>query len=185
MRPPPQFQRLPGESMRAFRAFQIYRDQGESRSIASVARTLNLSKNTLQKWSTLYQWSERVEQWHDYLASAKIETKAKDIESMQERHAAVACMFQTKVVERITSMTDADLKQLSPADLMNWFSSSVRIEAMSRGVPAVTASINNTHASPDGGPVKVEFVEQIIRTKEEFQAAKLLNEDTLLTGDAG
>lgn len=61
--------RLNGESDKAFAAFCVYRDLGAERSAEKVQ--LKLSKSTgylrqLYKWSSLHNWVDRVSAWDDF-----------------------------------------------------------------------------------------------------------------------
>jgi hypothetical protein len=58
-------------------------------------------------------------------------------EAMAERQAATACLFLQQVVEQLLAMTSADMRQLSPKDLLRWFVTGVNVERQARGLPAV------------------------------------------------
>lgn len=180
---PPVQVRQETESRKAFRAYQTYRDMGDSRTLRKTAELLHLKPSLISSWSQEFGWSARLEEWSDYLARTKLEKQATQVIEMHERHASVACMFQTKVIERLMQLTPADLALLSPDTLMSWFSQAARIEAQARGVPSHT--IAASLSSPDGGPIKVEFVETIVRTREEVEATRVANVLPMLTDATG
>ncbi len=55
------WERQAGESAKAYEAFAMYRDAGPSRSITMVARELNKSRSLIARWSSAYDWVDRVE----------------------------------------------------------------------------------------------------------------------------
>jgi hypothetical protein len=53
------FDRLPGETPKAFAAFLVYRNMGADRSIVKAGRKLGKNRVTLEDWSVKYCWTER------------------------------------------------------------------------------------------------------------------------------
>jgi hypothetical protein len=87
---PPPWERQPGESARAFRAFAIYRDAGPSRSLDKVGLEVSPprvpagegqpgrkrgSTGRIREWCRRYAWVERAKSYDDHLA--KLERTAK------------------------------------------------------------------------------------------------------------
>lgn len=64
--------RQPGESAKAYQAFLTYRDQGEDRSIRTVAQVLNKSGALIGRWSGANDWVSRAAAW-DSMPSRKTE----------------------------------------------------------------------------------------------------------------
>lgn len=64
--------RQPGESAKAYTAFITYRDQGDDRSVLSVARELDKSGTLIGRWSSTHNWVSRVAAW-DSMPSRKTE----------------------------------------------------------------------------------------------------------------
>jgi hypothetical protein len=59
------WERQPGESDKAWRGFQLYRDLGPERSLRAVAEALygerwKYGKRTVEKWSSRHDWVDRV-----------------------------------------------------------------------------------------------------------------------------
>lgn len=76
------FERLPGESKKAYEAFTLYRDMGYTRSIQKVAQKLTKSDALLRRWSSQYQWVERANAFDDEMdrkARAEMEAKHKEM----------------------------------------------------------------------------------------------------------
>jgi hypothetical protein len=57
------YDRLPGETAKAYAAFSLYRDMGIERSFESVADQLSKSCTLIRRWAAKYNWSERIDFW--------------------------------------------------------------------------------------------------------------------------
>ena len=71
--PPISFERLPGETDRAFAAFLVYRNMGADRSIRKAGRKLSKNYATLNQWSVKNSWTERAAAFDDHAAKAEVE----------------------------------------------------------------------------------------------------------------
>jgi hypothetical protein len=60
---PQQWDRLPDESPKAYRAFLTFRDLGESRTLMAASQTLGKSYSLIRRWSKRHRWEERVWAW--------------------------------------------------------------------------------------------------------------------------
>lgn len=66
------YERLPGETMKAFQAFRMYRDMGPNRTIENVRVSMGKSKNysvQLWNWSRHNKWVERSKLYDDWVDS--------------------------------------------------------------------------------------------------------------------
>jgi transposase len=167
------WERMPGEGRKAFAAFKAYLDLGETRSVRQAARAVGKSLSLLNKWCGAHKWVERARLFDAHMDERKRQAQAKAIEDMAERHAGVACMFQAKVIERLQRLTDAEIDTMSAQDLLSWFVQASRAEARARGLPdVVTQGVSrnlHAHVGPDGGPIPVEIIETVVRTREEVK----------------
>jgi hypothetical protein len=57
------WEKQPGESDAAFRAWRTYRDMEEGRSIRRAAQQLGKAAITLEKWSRRHRWQARLDAW--------------------------------------------------------------------------------------------------------------------------
>lgn len=124
------YERQEGETKKAFEAFTIYRDLGITRSIREVAQKLNKSVALIGRWSSKFNWVERAQAFDDEMDRKAILENEKKRKEMVKRHANAATMFQAKVVERLNTLKP---EELSPNDLIRWFTEAVKIERLSRG----------------------------------------------------
>jgi hypothetical protein len=65
------WERMRGESAKAYQAFALYRDAGPARSVEKVQEALKAggtpkSAGLLYRWSGAWDWGERAQQWDDY-----------------------------------------------------------------------------------------------------------------------
>lgn len=91
------YERLPGETAKAFQAFTVYRDLGIHRSFESVANQLSKSATLIRRWAAKYNWGERIECWdidQDYerqkeAIAAKRKEYRRNLAEFQKNHLAV------------------------------------------------------------------------------------------------
>lgn len=124
------YERQEGESIKAFEGFKLYRDMGIDRSLAKVGEKLGKSDTLISRWSSKNNWVERVQAYDDEMDRKAILENEKKRREMVKRHANAATMFQAKVVERLNTLKP---EELSPNDLIKWFTEAVKIERLSRG----------------------------------------------------
>lgn len=105
----PAWEQQPTESSPAFQAFAHYRDQGMGRTEAAVARSLNKSRQLMDRWSTRWRWDERARAWDVEQAKNRRRAAAKQQESMLQGHqrAASALLAQGVIRLRATPYLDA------------------------------------------------------------------------------
>lgn len=128
------WERLPGESSRAYSVFCEYRDLGPERSLDKLKQKLNKSrtKSTLARWSGKYKWVERAKAYDDYIEKKKRREHEKAILEMAERHAKLAVAFQQRIAQRLQEINP---EELGPADLVRWLDVATKLERLSRGEP--------------------------------------------------
>ncbi|MDR4483809.1 MAG: hypothetical protein R3B95_11455 [Nitrospirales bacterium] len=81
--------RLPGESVKAFAAFKVYRDMGMERSYRKVAKTLGRNLSWIRDWGGKYEWTRRVEAWEDHLNRLEVKAQEDAIKEMNKEQASV------------------------------------------------------------------------------------------------
>jgi len=86
--------RLPGEHVKAFAAFCIYRDMGVDRSISKVAKIIKKSLSMANWYSKNWRWKERVIAYQEEMDRQKRIAYQKEIEEMGRRHARQSLIYQ-------------------------------------------------------------------------------------------
>ena len=74
MKPAFLFERQPGETEKAFAAFNVYLNLGPHRSIAQVTKLLGKNTRRPELWSRKFHWTQRVQAYTDHLARLERET---------------------------------------------------------------------------------------------------------------
>jgi len=125
--------RLPNESAKAYSAFCAYRDYGPNRSLENIRQIMDKppSRNWLGKWSSKYNWVERVKAYDDYMERLKRAENEKAILDMVDRHARLAVAFQQRIAQRLAEINPSEL---TPADMVRWLEVAAKLERLSRGV---------------------------------------------------
>jgi hypothetical protein len=89
--------RLHGESAKAYHAFCIYRDLGPKRSLSRVRDVIYPNANgktgRLQEWSKEYSWVKRSEAWDEWNDRATQEAFRDEVAATAKRHAQQARSF--------------------------------------------------------------------------------------------
>jgi|ERR1043166_188217 hypothetical protein len=70
------FPRASAESPRAYSAFMAYFQLGHARSLPTLAGKLDESLDTLKKWSSKFDWAERIQSFNAGLLQQQAETEA-------------------------------------------------------------------------------------------------------------
>lgn len=124
------WERQPDEGVKPWEAFVIYRDMGPDRSIRKVAQQLKKSSTIIGRWSSEWDWQERVAAWEgeqDRLARAD---QVKKIAEMRRLQAQRGAKMQEKAMEALEQM---EIEKLSPADVVRLMAEGAKLERLGRG----------------------------------------------------
>ena len=99
----------PGESAKAYQAFQAYVDMGAERSLERLGQMLDKSRTHLGVWSARFDWQARVRAF-DEAATAKASDRAlEDAAAVRARQAQHARAIQLRAMPKIASMDPGDM----------------------------------------------------------------------------
>jgi hypothetical protein len=70
----PQWERLPGETSKAWEAFSTYRDLGKRRGISKASAVLGKTKRQLEAWSSKFDWVSRAAAFDVYHDRRRLES---------------------------------------------------------------------------------------------------------------
>jgi hypothetical protein len=147
------WERLTGESPRAYSAFCFYRDYGPERNIrravegvCAVGCRVEKQYRMWRVWATHYRWRERAADYDQYLDRLKQTEKRKTIEAQGERHRAITGKMLTVVEKKLDMMNPADLSQGTVKD---WVETAIRAERDAAGLVVP----NNGKAEPKQGEI--------------------------------
>jgi hypothetical protein len=111
---------MPGEGVKAFQAFALYRDMLASRSLKRVAQQLKKAEGVVHDWSAKWKWVARCEEYDLYLDRKIRENRETEAEAALARHGQLGRGLQTLVRLRLAGGTTEDgtvIPRLDPADL--------------------------------------------------------------------
>lgn len=154
------------DSHKSWRAFVIFRDAGANRTLIAVAREIRkqdkdsspqpcpenvpsvpekpetIIEHTrlyagIKKWNVRHHWQERVRLFDIWQDRQQAAVKNAQIKEMNVRHANIAVLAQQKVIQRLRSMTDAEVREMDLRDILEIAKMAVAIERTARGEPEV------------------------------------------------
>lgn len=142
------WERQPGESRHAFKAFTVYRDM-EPRSLPEAARlyreyrrgdrratgTRPASTSRIRAWCVTHSWVARALAWDAEQDRLVRERATKVRLEMADRQIKSAKAIQYKAIERLSRM---DPDELRPADVLNFFIQGSKLERLAMGEPTET-----------------------------------------------
>lgn len=94
--------RQPGETSKAYAAFQVYLDLGADRSLRRTAEALSRSEALLKGWSSKHGWPDRARAWDSMPRKAVAEA----YQEMAARIAAQHDRLATKLADRLERNLD-------------------------------------------------------------------------------
>jgi hypothetical protein len=136
--------RIGGESSRAFALFAHYRDEGLNRSLRKTAEAFKVSTRAVEKMSSRHSWRVRVRAFdREQDRQRQLDNRAAQ-RDMEDRHARLGTLMQQKALARLQTM---DASEMTPNQVAQFMDLGVKIERLSRGVP------NEHVATSAGDPV--------------------------------
>lgn len=123
------WERQPGESGPAFEAFAAYRDMGEKRTIAAVARKLNKSGTLCHRWKLRYNWRDRADAYDASIAEEARKEAITEREKMQKRHIRIALQLQEAA---LLALENIKPKDMGAKDIKEFLKLATELERMNR-----------------------------------------------------
>ncbi len=130
------WERLKGESSKAYAHFCLYRDLGPERSLRKLIEDgkATVKQRRLEHWSAHNRWVDRAQAYDDELERQLRAKNEKARKEMAERHARLALAGQNILVQQLNAWSQAP-PQLSPSEAARWLDVLVKIERLARGEP--------------------------------------------------
>lgn len=163
-------ERYPGENIKRWEAFVLYRDMHERRSHAAVARGVGKCANLISRWAREDRWTERIESFEAWRASVAAQALAKSQKEYFARQIkagrALEDLARKLVKEKFKDAKDARIKI---SELLRMIELSFKLQreiAVGRSQVAITGPmgdeddepINNTNngiEQPSGAPTEL------------------------------
>jgi len=164
-----EWDRLTGESSKAYAHFCLYRDMGVSRSLRQMASVPGCTsiRRQLNRWSSKWRWVERCQKYEDHLEYQDRLQQEKERREMHKRHAKMGMLAQTFAVrklEKMASRIEQDEERVSPGDVARILDIGVKVERLARGEPTDSHEVSG----PSGGPMKLDLGETLKRIDEVY-----------------
>src|ERR1035441_3433451 len=96
--------RLPGESAKAYRALTIYRDKQADRTFEFVARELRCSGTNIRRWAKQWDWTGRVRAYDIFVDRIEHDALSRDRVAMRKRMARQGIDMQTAAAEGLSEL---------------------------------------------------------------------------------
>lgn len=122
--------RLENESTKAYEAFVEYRNMGRCRSHAKVAKVLGKSTNLMNRWGSLYNWTDRAARWDDEQDRLARQAQLDEIKKMRKRHADLANAMLVKAAKALQRIPEDEIKA---GDVSRMVETAAKLERISRG----------------------------------------------------
>lgn len=131
------WERQKGESSQAFEAFSLYLKMGEKRGLLRVAKELSKSGTIIKRWSSAWNWQERIRAYENDLRRQEIEADRKDRKAMRERQIKTAMLMQKKAVEALDKIKP---EELTPRAILEYIKAGAELERLNRVIEDDTDS---------------------------------------------
>lgn len=158
------FEQQPKETDKAFAAFALYLSMGPERSLDAVRKKLGKSARLIERWSSVWQWSERVTAHATHLAIVEREAT----EALVRGKSAEWLTRQTQVRERewrlhekciaaaekaLTAFMEREKVYANLADISRILEVASKLGRLATGMATDRTEVTGE----DGGPIQVEF----------------------------
>ena len=123
------WEQQPGESAKAFEAFETYRDMGASRSNAKVGQKLGKSKTLIDRWSSAYNWPDRARAYDRDLDRQAHDQAVRSVQQMTDRHIRISMTLQAKALDALENL---ETNQLTPKMILAFLTKATELERVNR-----------------------------------------------------
>jgi len=162
--------RQPGESEKAFAAFQTYLDLGFGRTVTEVGQKLGKSRSQISGWSGRYNWKNRAVAYDNWLVSSKAHKTKKEVEARYERFGR---MSDQLAAFGVTLLKTSDPSKLSHKEAIDYMQLALKFAQANREMFALTEAeqtrtdvellrIETTQSSGGGAVGTSNFEEALI-----------------------
>jgi hypothetical protein len=114
------WERLPGETPRAYEAFRKYRDLGPLRSLSQLT---DVSRSSAHGWSRSHRWHERAQAWDAETHRVEDQRRLEQIRTMDREHQRVARGLIAAAVRSLQ-----DVRDLTPHQAARFVDLGTRLE---------------------------------------------------------
>jgi len=168
------WERQPGETVKRFGQFTVYRDAGRVRTLRRAAEALALAPSYVRDVAAAYHWTSRADRWDRHRDQLHEAAWLDARREAAKRDASVLDDAMTKLADRLTTL---DPTELGPPDLIRGLDMVLKHRRQLYGDPYPV-----TLTGPAGGPVQLDIkTEAFVAMPDEQRRAELrrMAEDVL------
>lgn len=157
------FEQQPKESAKAFAAFSLYLNLGPERSLAAVGRKLGKSGALLERWSSRFDWSGRVQAHAAHFAAVEREatevltrTKAAQWLTRREEHRDEEWALRGELIvagRAVLARFKDGAKGATLGDVARALDLASKLGRLASGMPTDKTELTGE----DGGPIRIEL----------------------------
>ncbi len=126
--------RRPGESAKAYRAFTLYRDKQADRTFESVAGLLQCSGTNIRRWAKRWDWTSRVRAYDIHLDRIELDALSRERLAMKKRMARQGIDMQLAAADGLSElMRKTGPRGLSASDIAKLAEVGSKLERYARG----------------------------------------------------
>jgi hypothetical protein len=101
----PIYERLPGETTKAYGAFEEYRGLSKGdRTITKAAEKYGRSRSVIVDWSIQWHWARRIEAFDEFAERERLDAQVGALRDMAERQALIGATLIKKAMERLVGV---------------------------------------------------------------------------------
>jgi len=168
------WERLPGETSKAYYAFTVYRDMGVRRSLrkavpivypdATEEDTKRYDVSTppvrqMARWSSAWHWVDRCSAYDRWLENERLYERREAIRQMEHRHSQIAVRAQVRAIEALEAL---QLNDFTAADIIRFITEGAKLERLARGEATSRDEVTGKGGEPVRVAVTVEQLEDKI-----------------------
>lgn len=121
------WERQPGESAKAFEAFELYCKMGEERSTRTVAQKCSKSVSLIQRWSCKWNWVDRARDYDNEMRRKSLRAEKAAYQKMKKRHIGMAVQLQQKAFDALKNLNP---EKLSAKEIREFMKLGTELERM-------------------------------------------------------
>lgn len=163
------WERQPGETDKQWRAFKVFRDMGEDRTIKKTAEKLGTHISLMDRWSAKNAWLARARGFDDWADQQLKREMQRGINRMAHRHATVAQSLLGKAIQKLQGLNG---ETMTTQEMLQTVRLAVDVERLSRG-----EATERSDAGPGIGvvavvPAQAASVDEWLKQAEAYKKAK-------------
>jgi hypothetical protein len=168
-----EWDRLSGESSKAYAHFCLYRDMGVNRSLRTLEKADGCTSDYRQlgRWSSRWRWVDRCQKYEDHLEHQDRLQQEKERREMHKRHAKMGMLAQTlalRKLEKALNRIEQDEDGISAPDAARILDVGVKVERQARGESTESHEVSG----PSGGPIEFANMSDDQRRTEMIRCLK-------------